>query len=93
MQNIGIIPEAGSLAGTPSAKGGGGTAADGFLSLLASLNGGAGLLVDPLDVEAIGRALLRVAEDRPLRDELAERGRERAARLRARAPARPTARP
>ena len=42
MQSIGIIPEAGSLAGGKSA---GGTSADGFLALLAALDGGAGLLL------------------------------------------------
>ena len=61
MQSIGIIPEAGSLAGSPSAKGAGGTAADGFLALLAALNGGAGLLL-PADLrneqeKAQGQAL------------------------------------
>ncbi|MGH9222561.1 MAG: glycosyltransferase family 4 protein [Acidimicrobiales bacterium] len=43
--------------------------------------GGAAYEVDPLDVEAIGAALLRVATDGPLRDDLAARGRARAAQL------------
>lgn len=41
--------------------------------------GGAALLVDPLDPEAIGDALLRVLGDAELAADLARRGRERAA--------------
>ncbi len=41
--------------------------------------GDAGLLVDPLDEDALARALIRLASDAGLRAELASRGRERAA--------------
>jgi colanic acid/amylovoran biosynthesis glycosyltransferase len=41
------------------------------------LSDGAGLLVPPGDVEALARALERIAGDRALRTTLAERGRER----------------
>ncbi len=55
MQGIGIIPEAGSLAGGKSAGGKAASqstsAADGFLALLAALDGGAGLLL-PQDLRS-----------------------------------------
>ena len=62
MQGIGIIPEAGSLAGAPAAQSGGSAAADGFLALLASLNGGAGLLVQPHQRAAQGKAAVTPTE-------------------------------
>ncbi|MBM9469142.1 glycosyltransferase family 4 protein [Nakamurella leprariae] len=41
--------------------------------------GDAALLVDPLDETAIGRAMVRAVTDEPLRAELVDRGRQRAA--------------
>ena len=46
---------------------------------LAQAVGDAGLLVDPMDVEAIAQALLRITQDAALREDLRERGRARAA--------------
>lgn len=43
--------------------------------------GGAALLFDPLDTEAIAAAVLRLVEDAALRSDLVRRGRERAARF------------
>jgi glycosyltransferase involved in cell wall biosynthesis len=40
--------------------------------------GDAGVLVDPLDIESIRGAMLRLARDGALRSELAARGKERA---------------
>nr|MBA2448033.1 glycosyltransferase family 4 protein [Chloroflexota bacterium] len=48
-------------------------------SSLPEVVGDAGLLVDPLDIDAIADALSRLASDEPLRRELGERGRARAA--------------
>ena len=48
-------------------------------SSLPEVVGDAGLLVDPLDVDAIADGLSRLATDEPLRRELGERGRARAA--------------
>ena len=62
MQGIGIIPEAGSLAGAPAAQSGGSAAADGFLALLASLNGGAGLLIQPHQRAVQGKAAVTPTE-------------------------------
>jgi glycosyltransferase involved in cell wall biosynthesis len=50
------------------------------VSSLPEAAGGAGLLVDPLDVRAISNAMARVARDEQLAADLRERGRERAAR-------------
>jgi glycosyltransferase involved in cell wall biosynthesis len=47
-------------------------------SALPEVAGEAALLVDPEDVEALGAALLRLASDEALREELTRRGRERA---------------
>lgn len=47
-------------------------------SALPEVAGDAALLVDPFDVEAIGAALVRLAQDEALRAELARRGRQRA---------------
>ena len=62
MQGIGIIPEAGSLTGAPAAQSGGSAAADGFLALLASLNGGAGLLIQPQQRTVLGKQVVTAAE-------------------------------
>ena len=48
------------------------------VSSLPEVAGDAALLVDPLDVEQISSALVRVHEDRTLRQQLIDRGRERA---------------
>ncbi|MEY2935358.1 MAG: hypothetical protein RL033_6107 [Pseudomonadota bacterium] len=45
---------------------------------LPEVAGDAGILVDPLDTTAIASAMLRVASDRVLREELVAKGRERA---------------
>lgn len=50
-------------------------------SSLPELVGEAGLLVDPLDVDDIARALAQMADDADLRDRLRERGRRQAARF------------
>jgi glycosyltransferase involved in cell wall biosynthesis len=50
-------------------------------SCLPEVAGGAALLVDPLDVAAMARAMRRVAEEPSLRQELSARGLERVASL------------
>lgn len=45
---------------------------------LPEVAGGAGLEVDPSDLEAVARAMLRIEQEPGLRSSLAERGRERA---------------
>jgi glycosyltransferase involved in cell wall biosynthesis len=47
-------------------------------SALPEVAGDAALLVDPFDSEAIGEALVRLADDQDLRDDLSRRGIERA---------------
>jgi glycosyltransferase involved in cell wall biosynthesis len=47
-------------------------------SAMPEVASGAAVLVDPYDVEAIALGLIRLAEDRVLRNELRQRGRERA---------------
>jgi glycosyltransferase involved in cell wall biosynthesis len=46
-------------------------------SALPEVGGDAALLVDPLDQEALGEALVKLAEDEALRAEMVRRGRER----------------
>jgi glycosyltransferase involved in cell wall biosynthesis len=48
---------------------------------LPEITGGAAVLVDPLDVDAIASGLIRVVGDRALREELRVRGYEQAARF------------
>jgi glycosyltransferase involved in cell wall biosynthesis len=48
------------------------------VSSLPEIAGDAALLVDPYDVDAIARAMLRVFTDQPLRDGLVTRGLARA---------------
>ena len=48
------------------------------ISSLPEVAGGAAILVDPADVEAIATAMRRLIEDRDLRQELSHRGRNRA---------------
>ena len=50
-------------------------------SALAEVAGDAALLVDPENVEEIAEALRRLAADEGLRDELARKGRARAAQF------------
>jgi glycosyltransferase involved in cell wall biosynthesis len=45
---------------------------------LPEVAGGAALIADPLDVEAMARAMVEIAADRELRDRLRTRGLERA---------------
>jgi glycosyltransferase involved in cell wall biosynthesis len=47
-------------------------------SALPEVAGDAALLVDPFDSEAIGEALVRLADNQDLRDDLSRRGIERA---------------
>ena len=48
------------------------------VSSLPEVAGDAALLVDPYDVEALARAMVRIFNDRPLRDMLVARGHTRA---------------
>jgi alpha-1,3-rhamnosyl/mannosyltransferase len=48
---------------------------------LASVAGGAALLFDPHDIDAIADAMLRLVEDEPLRARLAEAGPRRASQF------------
>ncbi|WHZ25180.1 MAG: Glycosyltransferase [Nitrospira sp.] len=51
------------------------------ISSLPEVAGDAALLVDPDDVEALGKAMVRVLSDRPLREGMRQRGFERAKRF------------
>jgi glycosyltransferase involved in cell wall biosynthesis len=70
-EGFGLPPLEAMAAGTPV------LASDS--SAMPEVAGGAALLVDPLDVEAIARGLQRIAEDPALRDHLRELGRARSA--------------
>lgn len=71
-EGFGIVYLEANLAGTPVIAGDSGGVRD------AVEDGVNGLLVDPLDINSIAKAIIKLAQDKNLREKLGKQGRERA---------------